>query len=222
VTLFIVTFIIPEFVRIFTISGISLPVPTMILYNVGLGIKKFWYLGFLSLIGIIFAIRSYAKSDKGRLKFDRLRLDLPIIGPICRKSSISRFARTLGTLVTSGVPILESLGIVKEIVGNEVLARVIGNVRRSVEGGQSIAEPLKISQEFPMDIIQMISVGEESGSLDLMLEKISDFYNMSLGYTIKRLTTIIEPLFLAIMGLMVGFIMASILLPIFDMVRLLR
>lgn len=222
VTLFIVTFIIPQFAEIFMKAGINLPLLTLILYKIGGGIRNFWYLIVLFMVVFVLVIRYYAKKEKGRLSLDRLKLKTPIIGPLHRKIAISRFSRTLGTLVGSGVPILESLDITKEVIGNEVLARIIGNVRSSVEKGQSLAEPLKISEEFPADAVQMISVGEETGNLEGMLNKISDFYDMSVGYTIKKLTTIIEPLFLVIMGSMVGFIMASMLLPIFDMIKILR
>lgn len=222
VTLFIVTFIIPQFAEIFIKTGISLPVPTLILYKIGMLIKHFWYLLGLLAIAVFIAVRRYVRTDKGRLNFDRFKLKLPIFGPLFRKSAISRFSRTLGTLVASGVPILESLGITKEVVDNEVMARVVENTRNCVEKGEKIAESLKISEEFPPAAVQMISVGEESGALDVMLNKISDFYDMSIGYTIKKLTAIIEPLFLLIMGGMVGFIMVSMLLPIFDMMKILR
>jgi type IV pilus assembly protein PilC len=222
VTLFIITFIIPQFAEIFIKTGIALPAPTLILFKIGIWIKRFWYVAISLVLITWLGIKRYTKTDKGRLNFDRFKLRMPLFGSLYRKAAISRFARTLGTLVGSGVPILQSLDIVKEVAENEVMARVIGNVRNSVEKGERIAEPLKISEEFPPDTVQMISAGEESGNLDGMLNKISDLYDMSLGYTIKKLTTIIEPLFLLIMGAMVGFIMASMLLPIFDMIKILR
>jgi len=222
VTLFIVTFIIPQFTEIFVKAGVQLPVPTLILYKIGTGIKRFWPIIILLVILVYLSVRAYVNTQAGKLRFDRFKLKLPIIGSLHRKAAISRFTRTLGTLVTSGVPILESLNIVKEAIGNEVLARVIENVRDSVEKGEKLAEPLKISEEFPLDTVQMIAVGEETGNLDTMLNKISDFYDMYLGYTIKKLTAIIEPLFLLIIGGLVAFIMASMLLPIFDMIKTLR
>jgi len=189
---------------------------------VGTGIKRYWYLFALFTIIGATGVRYYIRTASGRFNFDRFRLRLPVLGLLFRKVAVSRFARTLATLVSSGVPILVSLDITREVMGNEVLARVVGNARTSVEKGEGIAESLKVSEEFPPDTVQMISVGEETGNLDGMLNKISDFYNMSLGYTIKKLTTIIEPLFLVIMGSMVGFIMASMLLPMFDMIKILR
>lgn len=222
VTLFIVTTIIPQFAEIFMKVGITLPAPTLILYRIGMGLKRYWYLlAIFTIIGTT-GVKYYIRTASGRFNFDRFRLRLPVLGSLFRKVAISRFSRTLATLVSSGVSILVSLDITKEVMGNEVLARVVGNARSSVEKGESIAESLKISEEFPPDTVQMISVGEETGDLEGMLNKISDFYNMSLGYTIKKLTTVIEPLFLVIMGGMVGFIMASMLLPMFDMVKILR
>lgn len=222
VTLFIVTVVIPQFAEIFIKTGVKLPLVTLILYKIGIWIKNFWLLFIIFVILSCIGIRRYAQTERGRLIFDRLKLKLPVLGPLFRKAAVSRFARTLGTLTGSGVPILQSLDITKDVVENEVLARVIGNVRGAVERGEKIAEPLKISEEFPQDVVQMISAGEESGTLDKMLDKISDFYDISLGYSIKKLTTIIEPVFLVIMGCMVGFIMASMLLPIFDMITVLK
>jgi type IV pilus assembly protein PilC len=222
VTLFIVTFIIPKFAEIFMKVGIRLPLVTLILYRIGTWIKNFWYLFALIIILGGVGVRYYVRTERGRFNFDRFRLSLPVVGQLFRKVAIARFTRTLATLISSGVSILVSLDITKEVLGNEVLSRVIGDVRSSVSEGEGIAESLKISEEFPPDTVQMISVGEETGDLEGMLNKISDFYDMSLGYAIKKFTTVLEPLFLVIMGSMVGFIMASMLLPMFDMIKMLR
>ena len=222
VTLFIVTFIIPQFAQIFVKSGLTLPLPTLILYKAGIAIKQFWYLFILFVIAVGLGISWYAKTMNGRLKIDRIKLKLPVIGSLHRKAIISMFTRTLSTLVGSGVPILESLAITKEVAGNEIIARVIGNVHMAVEKGEKIAEPLRISGEFPPDVVQMVSVGEESGKLEELLNKTADIYDRAVGYTINKLTAIIEPLFLLVLGGLVGLIMASLLLPIFDMVQMLR
>jgi type IV pilus assembly protein PilC len=222
VTLFIVTFVIPEFAKIFMKSGITLPLVTLVLYKIGIGLKEYWYIALAGIAGIWLMVRAYALTPAGRLNLDKMKLRFPVIGGLQRKAAISRFSRTLSTLVASGVSILISLDIVKRVVDNKVLANVIADVQSTVERGEGIAQHLKISGEFPPDIVQMIAVGEETGGLDEMLNKVSDFYDMSLGYTIKRLTAIIEPFFLLIMGSMIGFIMASMLLPIFDMIKMLR
>lgn len=222
VTLFIVTFIIPQFAEIYLKAGIRLPLATLFVYKIGLAIKHYWYLLAISVVVILFGLRSYFKSENGVFFVDRLKLHAPILGPLYRKAAVARFSRTLATLLGSGVPILKSLDITEEVLGNSVLARVIGDVHRAVEKGERMAEPLKISEEFPADMVQMISVGEESGGLVEMLNKIADFYDLSVSYAVKKLTTIIEPLFLVVMGGMVGLIMASMLLPIFDMLKALR
>lgn len=222
VTLFIVTFIIPKFTEIFLKAGINLPLPTLILSYTGMAIKQFWYLIILLIILCCIGIKYYIKTGPGRFNLDRLKLNLPIIGPLYRKAAISRFSRTLATLVATGVPILKSLDITEDVIANAVLGHLIRNARIAVEKGEKISESLKISEEFPPDTIQMISVGEETGDLAGMLNKISDFYDMSLGYSIKKLVTVIEPLLLVIMGGMVGFIMASMLLPMFDMIKILH
>lgn len=222
VTLFVITFIIPQFAEIFLKAGVQLPLVTLILYKVGFAIKSLWF-SFVFL-GAVFILggKFYKETKRGALQVDRIKLKLPLIGSLYRKACVSRFSRTLATLIASGVPILEALDIVRDVIGNEVLSGVVENTRNSVEKGQSLAEPLKISQEFPLDAVQMITVGEETGNLDKMLNKVADFYDMSLGYSIKKITIVIEPLILVVMGAMVGFIMASIILPIFDMMKVLR
>lgn len=222
VIVFIATVLIPKFVEIFTRAEISLPLPTIILHGIGTAIRQFWYLIILSGVLIVIGLRKYIRTKTGKFRFDRISLKLPILGPIVRKICISRFARTLSTLVGSGVPILESLDIVSDVVNNQVLVRVIRQMRQSVEKGERLAESLKVSEEFPPDAVQMISVGEESGNLAGMLNKISDFYDRATGYSIKKLVASLEPILLLGMGAIVAFTMASMLLPMFNMVKLLR
>ncbi len=222
VIVFLATFLIPKFVEIFNRAEISMPLPTVILYGMGTAIRQFWYMIILSGVLIVVGIRTYFKTKAGRFKFDKVSLKLPIVGPIVRKTCISRFARTLSTLVGSGVSILESLDIVRKVVNNQVLGRTIEQIRHSVEKGGSLAESLRVSGEFPADAVQIISVGEESGNLDDMLSKISDFYDRAIGYSIKRMVAGLEPILLLMMGVVVAFTMASMLLPMFDMVKMLR
>ena len=222
VILFVVTSIIPQFVDIFTKAGVRLPLITRILFVFGLFIKRYWLLLIFGFAALWVWARSYRLSQSGRRQLDRLMLKVPVIGVLARKIFISRFTRTLATLLSSAVAILQSLDITREVIGNAVMAEAILKVRQAVEQGQKISEPLKISGEFPPDTVEMIAVGEETGNLDEMLNKIADFYDMAVSYTIKKLTTIIEPLFLVVMGSIVAFIMASILMPIFEMVKILR
>ena len=222
VIVFIATVLIPKFVEIFNRAEISLPLPTIILYGIGTAIRQFWYVIILSGVLIVLGLRRYLKTETGKFRFDTVSLKLPILGPIVRKSCISRFARTLSTLIGSGVPILESLDIVTDVVNNQILGRVIRQMRQSVEKGERLAASLKVSKEFPPDTVQMISVGEESGNLEKMLNKISDFYDRATGYSIKKLVASLEPILLLVMGAVVAFTMASMLLPIFNMVKLLK
>jgi len=222
VIVFLATVLIPKFVEIFNRAGISLPLPTIILYGMGTAIRQFWYVIILSAVLIVLGIRRYVRTKTGKFRFDKVSLKLPILGPIVRKTCISRFARTLSTLVGSGVPILESLDIVSDVVNNQVLGQVIRQMRQSVEKGERLAESLKVSEEFPSDTVQMISVGEESGNLAKMLNKISDFYDRATGYSIKKMVASLEPILLVVMGIVVAFTMASMILPMFDMIKVLR
>lgn len=222
IIVFIATALIPQFVEIFNRAEIDLPLPTIILYGLGTAIRQYWYVIILSGVLIVLALRKYIGTKAGKFRFDKVSLQLPLIGPIVRKTCISRFARTLSTLIGSGVPILESLDIVTDVVNNRVLGQVIKQMRQSVEKGEGLAESLKVSEEFPPDTIQMISVGEESGNLEKMLNKISDFYDRAIGYSIKKMIASLEPILLVVMGVIVAFTMASMLMPMFDMIKVLR
>ncbi|OGX44602.1 MAG: hypothetical protein A3H41_01145 [Omnitrophica WOR_2 bacterium RIFCSPLOWO2_02_FULL_45_28] len=222
VILFIITYIIPQFVDLFTKAGIRLPLATRILYTAGLGIKSYWYAIIAGLAVLLWMLKRYWQTQKGKYQSDRLLLKIPLFGILARRISISRFTRTFSTLLSAGVPVLSSLEITKEVIGNAVIADEITRVGQSVERGEKLSDSLRVSGEFPSDTVQMIAVGEEGGNLDEMLNKIADFYDMAVGYAVKRLTVIIEPLFLAIMAAIIALIMASILIPIFDMVKILR
>ncbi len=219
---FLVINVLPSFIEVFEQSGVQLPFPTRMLYGLSQIVRHYWYLLIVVFGGLAGLFKFYISTRFGRFQFDRFKLKIPVVGELIRKICISRFSRTLSTLVASGVPILQALEIVEKVVGNEVIARVIKKVREGVTEGEKIAQPLKISEEFPPDTIQMIAVGEETGNLEGMLTKIADFYDVSVDYSIKKLTTLIEPVFLLIMGVMVGMIMASIMLPMFDMVKVLK
>ncbi len=219
VVVLIVSFVMPKFVEVFNRAGVPLPLPTQSFYALGLALTNYWYLIIFVIWLSFMGVRMYACTEKGGYRFDRLKLDLPVIGPLVRKLIISRFSRTLATLVESGVPILHSLDIVREVVGNRIISDVVKNVRDSVEEGERIAKELKKSGEFPQDMVQMISVGEETGKLGHMLNKISGFYDNAVGYSLKRLIALIEPVFIIVLGVLVGFIMASMRLPMFDMIK---
>lgn len=222
VIVFIITFIIPKFAEIFYKAGVPLPLITRILNTFGLALKNYWQIFIFGIAALFMAANIYKNTEQGRLQFDSLKLKIPVTGPLIRKAAISRFARTLASLTASGVPILESLEIMEGTIGNEVLARVITTLREAVRGGSKISEPLRISKEFPPDTIQMIAAGEETGNLDGMLNKVADLYDSAVGYSIKRLTALLEPIFLVIMGCVVALVMSSVLVPMFDLVKVLK
>lgn len=222
VILFIVTFIIPQFADIFLKANIPLPIVTRTLYGAGMAIKNYWHLLVLGVIALFLGARSYVNTRGGRFRFDAFKLNIPVVGPLIRRAAIAKFARMLATLSASGVNILESLEILEGTIGNAVLSLVVAKVREAVRGGSKLSEPLKSSKEFPPDVVQMIVAGEETGNLDAMLNKVADLYESAIAYSIKRLTSLLEPLFLLVMGCVVAVIMASMLIPMFDLVKVLR
>ncbi|MEK6567551.1 MAG: type II secretion system F family protein [Candidatus Omnitrophota bacterium] len=222
VIVFIVTFIMPKFADLFLSAGLKLPLVTQILFSFGVIIKRFWYLIILGFGILSWLAVKYTQTKSGKFQFDRLTLKIPVLGDLARKIYVSRLSRTLAVLLSSGVPVLRSLDITKEVIGNQVMAQVMVNLKASVEQGERLSAPLKVSGEFPLDAVQMISAGEESGNLEGMLDKIADFYDTAVSYSLKRLTALIEPFLLAVMGAVVALIMASVLIPIFDMVKIIR
>ncbi|MFH1347994.1 MAG: type II secretion system F family protein [Candidatus Margulisiibacteriota bacterium] len=222
VVIFIVLTILPAFVKMFKNAGVPLPLPTQILYNANLFIRGQWVFIIVFLIGMYFFLK-YAKASKmGGKFFDKMVLDMPIWGSMARKVEVARFARTLASLLNSGVPMLQALDTLEKTTDNSVYNEVIRDAYDTVRKGGTLSEQLKESGEFPPMAVKMTAVGEESGSLDKMLAKVADFYEMTVDYAIKRVTALLEPLFLVIVGAIVGFILASVILPIFQMVTTLR
>ena len=219
---FLVTGIIPKFMKIFLEAGVPLPLPTAIVSHISQLVRAYWLWGLCGIALGGWAVSGWVRTPQGRRTIDPMVLRLPVVGPLARKVALSRFARTLETLLSSGVPILESLSIVEKTCGNMVIGDVVGAVQAAVKHGGTISDPLKISREFPPMVVQMITVGEASGTLDHMLRQIADHYDELVQHGIQRVTTLIEPIFLIVMGGMVAFIMASILLPLFRMVNVVR
>ncbi|KPJ67960.1 hypothetical protein AMJ44_07010 [candidate division WOR-1 bacterium DG_54_3] len=222
VVIFIILTILPAFVKMFTEAKVPLPLPTRILYAINLIIRQHWIL-LLVIFGGIFIFLRFAKGTKmGKALLDRITLDMPIWGGMSRKVEIARFSRTLSSLLSSGVPMLQALETLQKTTENSVYAGVIKESYDNVRKGGTLSEQLKASGEFPAMTVKMTAVGEETGSLDKMLAKVAGFYEMSVDYAIKRITALLEPLFLIIVGGLVGFILASVILPIFQMVTTLR
>lgn len=218
-TVFLLIFIIPTFAKMFSDFGGVLPLPTRIVMGLSNFLRGQWYLLAACVVGSVYGLRRYRKTEKGRLKIDEILLKIPAIGDIIRKSAVARFTRTLGTLISSGVPILDGLNITARTAGNMVVHNAVMKTRVSIREGQTIAEPLRASEVFPPMVVQMISIGEETGALDEMLEKIAEFYEQEVDTAVDGLTSIIEPLMIVVMGGVVGGMVVAMYLPIFKMVN---
>ncbi|UCC66788.1 MAG: type II secretion system F family protein [Deltaproteobacteria bacterium] len=217
VTIVLLVFVIPVFEKLFAGTGMSLPLPTQIVISVSRYSKAFMPFLILFLVILAFVMRNYYRTETGRLNIDKLVLKLPIFGELIRKVSIARFARTLATLVTSGVPILESLNIVAGASGNKVVEKAILEGRASISEGQTISEPLAQSGVFPIMVTQMISVGEATGSLELMLNKIADFFEEEVDTAVATLSSMLEPMLMIFLGVTIGGLVIAMYLPIFKM-----
>ncbi|QUV84254.1 type II secretion system F family protein [Chloracidobacterium aggregatum] len=213
--------VIPAFRNIFEGllgPGERLPLPTEIVIAVSAFMASYWWLLLIIIGAIVWVIRAYYKTPGGRLVIDRLMLKIPVIGDILLKIAVARFSRTLATLLSSGVPILESLDITARTAGNVVVSNAINRVRDSIEQGQTIVEPLKASGVFPSMVCQMIGVGEQTGALDAMLSKIADFYELEVDAAIANLLTLIEPIMIGFLGVTIGGIVIAMYLPLFALV----
>jgi type IV pilus assembly protein PilC len=218
VTFAMLRFIVPVFAKMFSGLGAELPAPTQVVLNISIFLQKNTVFMIIGLIGLAIAYRFYVKGPSGRLTVDKLKLRLPLLGDLIRKSSVSRFTRTLSTLLSSGVSILDALNITARTSGNMVLQNAIRRAMLSIAEGETITAPLKDSGVFPPMVTQMISVGEKTGGLDDMLSKIADFYDEEVDAAVAALTSIIEPVIIVFMGIMIGGILIAMYLPMFDIV----
>ena len=217
-TIFMLVFIIPTFAKMFKDFGGVLPMPTRIVLGCSDFLRTQWWLLVGTIVGTVVMFKRYVATEKGRLKVDGILLNFPAIGDILRKASVARFTRTLGTLISSGVPILEGLNITAKTAGNMVVHNAVLATRASISEGETIAEPLRQSGVFPPMVVQMIAIGEETGALDEMLNKIADFYEDEVDSSVEALTSIIEPVMIVFMGGVVGAMVIAMYLPIFKMV----
>ncbi|MCA9736250.1 MAG: type II secretion system F family protein [Gemmatimonadota bacterium] len=212
-------FVIPTFQNMFSAAGIPLPLPTQIVINMSSFLKGYWWAVGAGMAGAVFAIRQIYRTDDGRLAIDKLILRIPILGDVQRKAAVARFTRTLGTLVSSGVSILEGLEITAKTSGNRVIHDAVMGSRASIAGGETIAGPLKESGVFPPMVVQMINVGEQTGGLDEMLTKIADFYDEEVDAAVEVLLSAMEPIMIVVLGVVVGGMIVAMYLPIFDMIN---
>jgi type IV pilus assembly protein PilC len=217
--LVLLIFVIPTFQRMFAEAGIPLPLPTRIVIGMSQGLQKWWWAIGGAIAGLVWSIKKYYTTNDGKLVIDRLMLKAPVLGDVLRKSAVSRFTRTLGTLIGSGVSILDGLEITAKTSGNRVIQDAIMESRSSIAGGETISAPLKKSQVFPPMVISMINVGEQTGGLDEMLGKIADFYDEEVDAAVSGLLALMEPMMIVFLGVVVGGMVVAMYLPIFDMVN---
>jgi type IV pilus assembly protein PilC len=208
-------FVVPIFANMFNSMGVELPLPTRIVIGLSNFVGRFWWLMLLSLVAFFLGIKYIRKDPKGRYMMDKFMLNLPVLGLVLRKIAVARFTRTLGTLITSGVPIL---AITARTSGNAVLEDALMKVRKAVEEGRTIVDPLKECGVFPNMVTQMIGVGEATGAMDAMLQKIADFYEDEVDAATKDMLTLLEPLMIGFLGFAVGGIVVSLYLPLFSMI----
>jgi len=213
----ILIFVIPVFQEMFSSFGKALPVPTQIVVNMSEFLKGNIHYIIVAFIVFVFAFKKYRNTKKGRKQTDALALKLPVFGNLLKKTAVARFTRTLGTMISSGVPILDALEIVAKTSGNVILEEIIYEVRSSIAEGQTIAEPLSEADIFPRMVVQMISVGEATGALDTMLNKIADFYDDEVDAAVEALTSMLEPLLMVFLGGSIGGLVVAMYLPIFQM-----
>ncbi|HXH71239.1 MAG TPA: type II secretion system F family protein [Mariprofundaceae bacterium] len=217
VTAILMIFVIPVFGEMFSSFGADLPGPTKITMAISDAFVQYWYLVVFTPIALVFAIRAIYQTPKGHYQFDKLLLNLPVLGDVLRKAAVARFCRTFSTLTAAGVPILESMDTVAETSGNVVIEEVIMRSKESITQGQTLTAPLEASGIFPVMVTQMISIGEQTGSLEAMLAKIADFYEEEVDTAVDNMTALMEPFIMAFLGVVIGGLVISMYLPIFQM-----
>jgi type IV pilus assembly protein PilC len=210
--------VIPTFANLFAGLGAELPLPTRVVIALSNGLVRFMPFVLIGIAGAVFAFRSYYATPSGRKVVDAFILKMPVLGPLMRKIAVARFCRTLSTLLASGVSILEALDITARTAGNAIVEEAIQTTRKSIERGETIAQPLKETKVFPSMVVQMIGVGEATGALDTMLSKIADFYEEEVDVAVAGLLTLLEPIMIAFLGGVVGGIVIAMYMPIFDLI----
>jgi type IV pilus assembly protein PilC len=215
-------FVVPQFKGIYDQLGGSLPLPTRALIAMSDAVKSYWYILALAAVGARFFFRRYKATENGRTQVDRLKLRLPVFGSLFHKTALSRFSSTLSMLLSAGVPILQALDIVSDTVNNKIISKAVVDVQSSVREGESIAKPLSKHAVFPPMVVQMIAVGEETGQVDTMLTKVAQFYDQEVEASVDALTSLIEPLLIAIIGGFVGAAVIALYMPMFNIIKLIK
>jgi type IV pilus assembly protein PilC len=215
-------FVVPQFKGIYAQLGGKLPLPTQILLSMSDALKGYWYIVGALVALVVFLFRRYKRTEPGRAQIDAIKLKVPVFGPLFHKTALSRFSSTLGMLLKSGVPILQALDIVSDTVNNKVISKAVVATQASVRQGESIAKPLTKFPVFPGMVVQMLAVGEETGQIDSMLEKVAEFYNAEVEAQVDALTSLIEPLLIAVIGGCVGAAVVALYMPMFNIIKLIK
>ena len=215
-------FVVPMFKDLYTQLGGTLPLPTRLLMGISALVTKVWWLMALIDVGVVFALKRWVATSRGRARWDAIKLRIPVFGKLVHKTALTRFARTLAVLLRSGVPILESLEITSETVNNDVVSRGVKDVQSAVKTGESMAKPLASHAVFPPMVTQMIAVGEETGAVDTMLDKIGEFYSQEVEATVDALTSLLEPILIMFLGAMVGGMVIALYMPMFNIIKLIK
>jgi type IV pilus assembly protein PilC len=210
--------VVPIFANLFAGLGVTLPLPTRIVMGLSAFVQSFWWIFLVGGVGLVFGIKQMRKHPRGRYYFDKALLKMPVLGTLLRKIAVGRFTRTLGTLITSGVPILEGLAITARTSGNAVLEEALMKVRKAIEEGRTIVDPLKECGVFPNMVTQMIGVGEATGAMDSMLQKIADFYEEEVDAATRDMLAMLEPAIIGLLGVSIGGIVISLYMPLFAMI----
>jgi len=215
-------FIVPTFASLYDSLGGTLPLPTRMLMGASNVLRRFFLLVLVAVIVLVFLFRRWKATDQGRYQLDRFKLKVKVFGPLFHKTALSRFSRTLSTLIRAGVPILQALEIVGETVNNMVISRAVRDVQDAVREGESLATPLAKHATFPAMVVQMMAVGEETGAIDTMLSKVADFYDQEVEAAVASLTSMIEPILIAVMGAAVGGMVIALYMPLFNIINLVQ
>jgi type IV pilus assembly protein PilC len=213
----LLVFVIPVFAELYGSMGKALPAPTQITINISNWFVAYWYYLFGAMVGVVVGIRFYYQTEQGRMNIDRLMLRMPVIGDLLRKVAVARFAQNMAILLSSGVPILDGLAITARTAGNKIVEKAIMDSRISISHGKTVAEPLRDSKIFPPMVCQMVAVGESTGGLDGMLRKIAELYEEEVDDAVANLTALMEPMIMVVLGVILGGLVISMYLPIFQL-----
>lgn len=218
----VVTFVIPKFSSLFASFKVELPLPTRMLLATNYAVTNYWYIIIAVVIAVVYSFRRFVGSKTGRIYYDRFKLSIPVIGPLVNKLMLARLCRILSAMLKSGIPIIEALSITEDTIDNAILSKVMEDVKVSVSKGSGLSEPMRGAKVFPPLVIQMVTIGEKSGSLESMLSKVADYFDRDTDYTIRNLTPLLEPLLILVLGVFVVILALGVYLPMWDMIKIIK